>query len=105
MIDTNKIFPRWLQELKRFQALKSEFFLYGNVYDCYSFPVNYTNTEDASALEYAKFNDIRKLLKQYLFSRGFEVFSYFDVIDGLQVESPDNSITVENISSVLQFTN
>lgn len=36
-----KEFPRWLQEFKRFQSLKSQFYLYGNVYDCYYFHINH----------------------------------------------------------------
>jgi ATP-dependent Clp protease ATP-binding subunit ClpA len=105
MNNTNHIFPRWLQELKRFQALKSEFFLYGNVYDCYYFPVNYGEAADESALSYAKFNDIGELLRQYLFSQGFEVVAYFDVIDGLSVRSADASVTPDNLVASLQLKN
>lgn len=101
--DTHRIFPRWLQELKRFQALKSEFFLYGNVYDCYYFPVNYREVEDEGRLSYAKFNDVRELLQQYLFSQGFEVVSYFDIIDGITIKSTDDSVTIENVISTLQL--
>ncbi len=104
-METSKIFPKWLQELKRFQALKSEFFLYGNVYDCYYFPVNYNEVQDEKALTYAKFNDTRELLQQYLFSQGFEVITYFDVIDGISVESNDKTITTDNVVSTLQLKN
>jgi ATP-dependent Clp protease ATP-binding subunit ClpA len=102
---THKIFPRWLHELKRFQTLKSEFFMYGNVYDCYYFPINYQEVEDESALSYAKFNDIRELLQEYLFSQGFELVSYFDVIDGITITSSDESVTAENVISSLQLNN
>lgn len=104
-METSKIFPKWLQELKRFQALKSEFFLYGNVYDCYYFPVNYKEVQDVKSLTYAKFNDTRELLQQYLFSQGFEVITYFDIIDGINVESNDKTVTADNIVSTLQFKN
>lgn len=104
-METSKIFPKWLQELKRFQALKSEFFLYGNVYDCYYFPVNYKDVQDEKTLTYAKFNNTQELLQQYLFSQGFEVISYFDVIDGINVESNDKTVTADNIVSTLQFKN
>jgi len=88
---TNKIFPRWLQELKRFQALKSEFFLYGNVYDCYYFPINHKEVLEEQSLTFAKFNSTKELLEQYLRSDGFEVVSYFDVIDGLIITLNDGS--------------
>jgi ATP-dependent Clp protease ATP-binding subunit ClpA len=104
-METSKIFPKWLQELKRFQALKSEFFLYGNVYDCYYFPVNYKEVQDEKSLTYAKFNDTRELLQQYLFSQGFEIITYFDIIDGINVESNDKTVTADNIVSTLQLKN
>ena len=104
-MDTYKIFPKWLQELKRFQSLKSEFFLYGNVYDCYYFPRNYENEENDQSLIYAKFNNTIDLLHHYLYNQGFEVICYFDVVDGITVDSIDKSIDIENISSELQFKN
>ncbi len=103
MMDTNKIFPKWLQELKRFQALKSEFFLYGNVYDSYYFPRNYNNVTNESELKYTPFETCKDLLQVYLFSQGFEVVTYFDIIDGITVESNDNTVTADNIVSALQF--
>ncbi len=102
-MEKTNIFPRWLQEFKRFQALKAEFFLYGNVYDCYYFPVNYKEAPDESALEYKRFDNIQDLLQRYLFSQGYEIISYFDVIDGISVKSPDGSVTIENIVSTLQL--
>ena len=102
-MNTQNIFPRWLQELRRFQALKPEFFLYGNVYDCYYFPVNYQDAAGPEALTYAKFNDVRELLQQYLFSQGFEVVSYFDVVDGIGLASRDDSVTLDNAVQTLQL--
>ncbi len=102
-METSTIFPKWLQELKRFQALKSEFFLYGNVYDCYYFPVNYKDVQDEKSLIFAKFNDTKELLQQYLFLQGFEVICYFDIIDGISIESEDKSVNEENIVSTLQL--
>lgn len=104
-MDTNKIFPKWLQELKRFQALKSEFFLYGNVYDCYYFPRNYQNVTNESELKYTPFETCKDLLQVYLYSQGFEVITYFDIIDGITIESNDKSVTTDNIVSTLKLEN
>lgn len=104
-MDTNKIFPKWLQDLKRFQALKSEFFLYGNIYDCYYFPRNYRDVNNESELKYTPFDTCKDLLKEYLLSQNFEVISYFDIIDGIEIVSNDNSITTDNIVSSLHFRN
>jgi energy-coupling factor transporter ATP-binding protein EcfA2 len=104
-MDTNNIFPRWLQDFKRFQALKPQLFLFGNIYDCFYFPVNYKEAKDESELKYAKFNDIRELLQKYLLLQDFELVSYFDVIDGLSLTSSDEKITIENVCSSLQLKN
>jgi len=98
-------FPRWLDELKRFQTLKSQLFLYGNVYDCYYFPVNYKEVNRAEELIYAKFINIKDLLQQYFYSEAYEVVSYFDIIDGISVESKDGRITQENIIKTLNLSN
>lgn len=102
-MNTNDIFPKWLQELKRFQALKSEFFLYGNVYDCYYFPVNYKEVQAEDELKYVKFNDIEELLHEYFLAEGFDVVCYFDVIDGIRVRSQDEEINLDNIIQTLQL--
>ncbi len=97
-----EIFPGWMQEFKRFQTLKSQFYLYGNVYDCYYFPVNYHTGEKKKALKWARFNDLKLLLKLYLKNEGYEIITYFDVIDGIEVESPvDEDLDRENIVKFL----
>lgn len=104
-IDTRKMFPRWMQEFRRFQALKSQFYLYGNVYDCYYFPVNYDEAKTAEDLRWAKFNDIRQLLMLYLRKEGYEIVAYYDVIDGLEIESSDTEISKEKILKFLSEEN
>jgi ATP-dependent Clp protease ATP-binding subunit ClpA len=104
-MDTIKIFPKWLQELKRFQALKSVFFLYGNVYDCYYFPKNYSDTETEKDLKYSKYNEVKDLLQDYLLTQGFDLITYFDVIDGINVKSKDDSVTIDNLLDSLQLKN
>ena len=104
-METIKIFPKWLQELKRFQALKSVFFLYGNVYDCYYFPKNYSDAEAEKDLKYGKYNDVKDLLQDYLLTQGFDLISYFDVIDGISVKSKDDSVTIDNLLDNLQLKN
>ena len=104
-IEAHKIFPRWMQEFRRFQALKSQFYLYGNVYDCYYFPVNFDEVENADDLRWAKFNDIRQLLLLYLKKEGYEIIATYDVIDGVDIESNDPKITKEKILILLSEEN
>jgi len=97
-----KVFPGWMQEFKRFQTLKSQFYLFGNVYDCYYFPVNYHTAKDTQDLKWARFNDLKLLLKLYLKNEGYEIISYYDVIDGIDVESNTSAdINKDNIVKYL----
>ncbi|WP_397447423.1 AAA family ATPase [Polaribacter sp. R77954] len=97
-------FPNWLQEFKRFQALKSQFFIYGNVYDSYYFPVNYRETQDENELRHIKFPDIQSLLIEYLLKEEFDVVTYFDIIDGLSILSNDQNVNEDNLISTLNLT-
>lgn len=103
MTNTDKhFFPGWMQEFRRFQSLKSQFYLYGNVYDSYYFPVNYHQVSATKELKWARFNDLKLLLKLYLKNEGYEIISYYDIIDGIEVESPvDKGLDRDNILKFL----
>ncbi len=90
-------FPKWLQELRRFQFLKSQFYLYGNIYDCYYFPANYHQAESKEDLKWAKFNDIKQLLKRYLKNEGYDLLTYYDMIDGFEVDLGGVNINKEEL--------
>ena len=90
-MDKRNYFPTWLDEFNRFKALKSEFFLHGNIYDCYYFPINYKTATTNEELKFAKFNNIKELLKKFLKEEGYEIITYFDIIDGLEVGDPNDT--------------
>lgn len=102
VLDYRSIFPRWMQEFRRFQALKSQFYLYGNVYDCYYFPANYHKVNNENELQWAKFNDIRELLKLYLKNEGYEITVYYDIIDGLTVDALEPEIQRDLVKFLAQ---
>ena len=101
-MDKKKYFPTWLEEFNRFKALKSEFFLYGNIYDCYYFPINYKTATNSDELKFAKFNDIKDLLKKFLKEEGYDIITYFDIIDGLEVGEANETnpkYTLDNLAN------
>jgi ATP-dependent Clp protease ATP-binding subunit ClpA len=101
-MDNKNYFPTWLQEFNRFKALKSEFFLYGNIYDCYYFPINYKTAINSDELKFAKFNDIKELLKKFLKEEGYDIITYFDIIDGLEVGEANETnpkYTLDNLAN------
>ncbi|PIB28295.1 hypothetical protein BFP78_00110 [Gaetbulibacter sp. 5U11] len=97
-------FPNWLQEFKRFQALKSQFFIYGNVYDSYYFPDNYKEVSNEDELTFRKYRDIQTLFQDYLKIEEFDVVTYFDIIDGLSIKSNDESVNEGNLVSELNLS-
>ena len=99
----NHIFPKWVQELRRFQSLKSVIFLYGNIYDAFYFPNNYREAADENALVYGKFNNLHQLLEAYFLAEGFENVAYFDIVDGLRVASRSET-NAENLAAKLQLS-
>lgn len=101
-MDKKNYFPTWLEEFNRFKALKSEFFLYGNIYDCYYFPINYKTATNSDELKFAKFNDIKELLKKFLKEEGYDIITYFDIIDGLEVGGANETnpkYTLDNLAN------
>ncbi|MCF8356721.1 MAG: AAA family ATPase [Melioribacteraceae bacterium] len=104
-IDNSKIFPRWLQEFKRFQTLKSQFYLYGNVYDRFYFPINHNSALKNEDLKWANMGSITDLLTKYLSNIGYDIIVYYDIIDGFKIDSSDSDITKQSIIKFLKENN
>ena len=77
-------FPKWMRELDRFLALKSEIFLHGNIYDCFFFPINYASAKSEAELQFVNVPDIKSVLRMYLQAEGYMV-CYYDLLDGFEV--------------------
>lgn len=80
--------PRWTQDLHRFLGLKSLFFLYGNVYDCYYYPLNFSKVQRKEDLEFCLMDNLAvQFLRDFFFDEEFDLMFYYDVIDGFSVFS------------------
>lgn len=97
---SQKIFPRWLQEFKRFLSLKSQFYLSGNIYDCFYFPDNISSAETEENLNWGKW-ELKDLLSHYLLSESYGLVCYYDVIDGLSFESENDAVNKDNMFEIL----
>ena len=98
-------FPKWIQDLKRFQTLKSQFFLYGNIFDSYYLPINYKEEKEIKKIKYIKYDDIQSVLSKYFLLEDYDIVTYFDIIDGLQIKSSNDEITEQNIIDLLELNN
>ncbi len=79
--------PRWMRELDRFLPLKSQFYLYGNVHDCFFVPGNYSISETENKLKINMFRSLKDLLSMYLNSEGYEIICRYDLLDGFEMTS------------------
>jgi len=104
-MNLQETFPRWMSEFRRFQNLKSQMFLYGNVYDCYYFPVNHNVAKNEDELQWSKFSDIETLMRRYLLNENYEIVAYYDIIDGLEIHSSDEEINKNTILKLLADDN
>lgn len=95
-------FPRWLSEFRRSQTLKSVVFLHGNIYDSHCFPTK-LETPDS---KWAVFSDSVQLLQHYLRQDGYELVTYYDQVDGLEVRHcSDDSLNTANLLPWLSDNN
>jgi ATP-dependent Clp protease ATP-binding subunit ClpA len=95
--------PKWLQEFKRFLPLKSQFFIHGNINDCYFFPDN--KIEENNELTWIRIPDVKDLIQTFLEREGYELIVYYDVVDGFTVNSIDKEINEENLIDHLELSN
>ncbi|HPV14446.1 MAG TPA: AAA family ATPase [Candidatus Cloacimonadota bacterium] len=107
MIDSELItvMPRWTQDLHRFLGLKSLFFLHGNIYDCYYYPLNFGKAQSKEELEFCLMDNLAgQFLRYFFLDEEFDLVFYYDVIDGFSVFSrdgrPDFKQTVEQLVDV-----
>lgn len=80
------VMPRWTQELHRFLGLKSLFFIHGNIYDCYYYPLNIDTATAPEQLEYLLKNSLGdSYLKDLFFSEGYSYVICYDAVDGFSI--------------------
>ena len=89
-----RAFPKWLRELDRFLPLKSQIFLYGNIYDSFIFPVDFAAAKTESDLKFANVADIKTVLSKYLVAEGYDLVCYYDLLDGFKVLPEDQANSV-----------
>lgn len=94
-------FPRWLRDLDRYLPLRSEIFLYGNIYDCFYFPINFSDAQTAEDVIYSKLSDLVSLLHEYLRQVGYDIVCSYDPLDGFNVESNSPDWEGDRVISLL----
>jgi len=77
--------PRWLRELARYVTIKNFLFLYGNVHDLVSFPIQVDGPEQVRWTE----SDLQNFFKRFLIGLNYEVVGWIDPVDDLLFASPE----------------
>jgi len=84
-------YPRWAREIHRFIGIKSQFLLWGNIYDLFPFPIN-----EKSYLLCPLINYISELVVK---EDGYEAVVCYDVIDGFELIKGDPEM-IKSISGL-----
>ena len=102
-MDLRAVCPRWLVEFKRSGQLRSQIYLYGNLYDSCLFPPNYKTASTEAELKWVRFSDVTNLLTTfYLPQAGFDPVVYYDVIDGFRVKTGDSALAKDGVLTWLR---
>ncbi|MCX5757485.1 MAG: AAA family ATPase [Candidatus Hydrogenedentes bacterium] len=85
MIIVNEESPRWLRELARFVTIKNLLFVYGNVHDLVSFPIQLDAPESVRWTE----SDLKGFFQRFLAGLKYEVVAWADAVDDLAFQSAE----------------
>lgn len=77
--------PRWLQELARFASIKNLLFIYGNVHDLVSFPIDVPGSNEIRWTE----SDLPGFFRRFLMGLDYEVVGYADPVEELSFATPE----------------
>ena len=78
--------PRWMRELDRLAAFKSQIYLYGQVKDTVLFPLAPSSLTPATPTESEtpwKLGSLREALFEYFRARGYAIIGAYNMVDGL----------------------
>ncbi len=93
MIVVNEESSRWLREMARFVCIKNVLFIYGNVYDLVSFPVQGDAPDQLRWTE----SDLPGFLRRFLLGMKYEVVAWADPVEDLSFVSPEMEVLFHKI--------
>ena len=85
MIVVTEDSPRWLRELAKFANLKSLLFVYGNVHDLVSFPIQTDAGEDVRWTD----SDLCGFFRRFLAGLNYEIIGWVDPVEDLSFSTPE----------------
>lgn len=84
--------PRWIRELDRLSAIKSQIYVYGNVKDSLMYPVDEDNWETGP---------LREALFSFYRQQGYKVVASYDLVDGMSfADGPEGQMAKAFMDSV-----
>ncbi len=93
MIVVNEESSRWLREMARFVCIKNVLFIYGNVYDLVSFPVQ---GDEPNQLRWTE-SDLPGFLRRFLLGMKYEIVAWADPVEDLTFVSPEMEVLFHKI--------
>ena len=85
MIVVTEDSPRWLRELAKFTNLKNLLFVYGNVHDLVSFPIQNEESEEVRWTD----SDLSGFFRRFLAGLNYEIIGWVDPVEDLSFSQPE----------------
>jgi len=78
-MNEQNLYPGWMREFQRYLPIKTQIYLYGNIYDRILYPVKLPESETR------KWNyfGLKDFLYHFLRERGYQLIGFYDQVDGL----------------------
>jgi ATP-dependent Clp protease ATP-binding subunit ClpA len=76
-----KELPRWMRELQRYLPIKTQFYIYGNIYDQILYPLKQDNQWI--------YLSIRDFFYRFFLEQGYKVIGFYDIVDGMEFKNKE----------------
>jgi len=82
-MNEQNLYPRWMREFQRYLPIKTQIYLYGNIYDRILYPVKRPDSNERQPSYFS----LRDFLYHFLRERGYQLIGFYDQVDGLTFSS------------------
>jgi hypothetical protein len=93
-MNNQNLCPRWMREFQRYLPIKTQIYLYGNIYDRILYPVRQPDSETP----HWSYFSLRDFLYHFLRERGYQLVGFYDQVDGLTFQSREELQLFQRLS-------
>lgn len=87
MKPNHEAYPKWVRELGRYLPIKTQFYLYGNIYDRLPYAVKNSAAGETRWTQLY----LRKFLHEILHEYKYKLIAFYDIVDGFTFDSDEEN--------------